>query len=98
MTFELLVANVQDHYETEFDMKAVPEGSRIVCPNKMCQAPLFEFVKPFEIGQHLTLDHIHPLRNDAIKSAELCTCPSCGHAYMANGAVHTHFGWFPHQP
>jgi len=79
-------------------MKQIPEGSRITCPNKMCGIPLFEFVKPLAIGEHLSLDHINPLHNRAIQSAEHCTCPACGHRYMDNGAVHTHFGWFPYPP
>ncbi len=98
MTFELLVANVQDHVETEVDMKAVPEGARIVCPNKMCGAMLFEFVKQFDIGEHLSIDHLHALRPDALKSIEQCKCPSCGHEYFKNGAVHTNFSWFPYSP
>lgn len=98
MNHELLIANVQDHYETEFDMKAVPEGARIVCSNKMCQAPLFEFVKPLNIGEHLSIDHLHALRPDAMKSIEHCKCPACGHEYFKNGAVHTNFSWFPYVP
>jgi hypothetical protein len=98
MNHEVLIANVQDHIETEWAMRAVPEGSKIVCPNKMCQAPLFEFVKQLDIGQYLSLDHIRALRPDALKSTELCQCPSCGHEYMKNGAISTHFGWFPYQP
>jgi len=98
MNHELLIANVQDHIEHEFDMKAVPEGSRIVCPNQMCQAPLFEVVRQINLGESPNLDQLAALRPDAIKSAESCTCPACGKAYFTNGAIHTNFGWFPYTP
>lgn len=98
MNHELLLANVQDYIEHEDYMKAVPEGARIVCPNPNCQAPIFEVVKQIELGESPSLDHLHPLRPDAIKSSESCTCPACGKAYYVNGAVHTHFGWYPYNP
>lgn len=97
MNHEILLANVQDAVETE-DMNAVPEGAQIVCSNPMCKAPIFELVKQLELGDVLSLDHVRGLHPHAQKSAETCQCPLCGHEYMKNGAVHTHFGWFPYTP
>jgi hypothetical protein len=79
-------------------MKAIPEGARIVCSSKFCGLPIFEFVKELKLGEHLSLDHLTPLRPDALKSVETCTCPSCGAFYMDNGAIHCQFGWFPYPP
>ena len=98
MNHEILIANVQDHIETEPDMKALPEGTKIICSNQMCQAPIFELVTQLELGESLSLDHVRGLHPHAIKSAESCTCPTCGHPYIKNGAYHTHFGWFPYSP
>lgn len=79
-------------------MKAVPEGARVVCPNKNCRAEIFEFTREFKPGDILSLDILHSLRPDAIKSAERCTCPACGVEYFTNGAISTHFGWYPYAP
>lgn len=79
-------------------MKAIPEGARIICPNRNCLAPIFEFVRQVELGKPLSLDDLHALRPDAVKSAESCCCPSCGKEYYTNGAVSLHFGWFPYNP
>lgn len=79
-------------------MKAIPEGAKIICPNLQCDVPIFEFTEQFEIGESLSLDKLRALHPNAVRSSETCTCPQCGYVYMRNGAVHTHFGWFPYAP
>jgi len=71
-------------------------GEVIICPR--CRIQLFQFKKPLMVKEKLSVDHVEPLRDDALASGQTLQCPKCQTFYMDNGAVSLQSGWFPYDP
>ena len=71
-------------------------GQVISCPK--CKVWIFEFVKPLEECERLSLEHIEPVHKAGYAPAQNLVCPDCTGVFMHTGAVHLSFGWYPYDP